>query len=45
VEPVFGILKQQRGMNRFRMRGLDKVSIEFTLSSIAYNITRLHRSR
>lgn len=45
VEPVFGILKEQRGMNQFRMRGLNKVSIEFTLSSMAYNITRLHRSR
>ena len=27
VEPVFGILKEQRGMRAFRMRGLEKVGI------------------
>jgi len=41
VEPVFGTLKEQRGMNRFRLRGLAKVNIEFTLATIAYNLTRL----
>ncbi len=45
VEPVFGILKEQRGMKSFRMRGLSKVNIEFTLASIAYNLTRLHKCR
>jgi transposase len=45
VEPVFGVLKEQRGMSSFRMRGLDKVRTEFTLSSIAYNLTRLHKCR
>jgi IS5 family transposase len=38
VEPVLGILKQQRGMRQFRTRGLPKVSIEFTLASLAHNI-------
>lgn len=43
VEPVFGVLKEQRGMKSFRMRGLSKVNTEFTLASIAYNLTRLHK--
>jgi len=41
VEPVFGVLKQQRGMRQFRTRGLAKVNGEFTLATLAYNITRL----
>ena len=31
AEPVIGILKEQRGMRRFRMRGLHKVAAELTL--------------
>jgi len=42
VEPVFGVLKQQRGMRQFRTRGIDRVGNEFTLATLAYNITRLH---
>ena len=42
VEPVFGVLKQQRGMRQFRTRGLHKVAVEFTLAALAYNLTRLH---
>ncbi len=41
VEPVFGVLKQQRGMRQFRTRGQVQVAAEFTLATIAYNITRL----
>ena len=41
VEPVLGTLKEQRGMKRFRLRGLEKVNLEFTLATIAYNLTRL----
>jgi transposase len=44
VEPVNGVLKEQRGMRRFRMRGLAKVSIEWTLATTAYNLTRLWRA-
>ena len=44
VEPVNGVLKEQRGMRRFRMKGLQKVAVEWTLASIAYNLTRLWRS-
>jgi transposase len=42
VEPVFGTLKQQRGMRQFRMRGVAKVAVEFTLATAAYNLTRLY---
>jgi transposase len=45
VEPVWGVLKQQRGMRQFRLRGLDKVRIELALASLAYNVTRMHRLR
>lgn len=45
VEPVFGILKEQRGMRQFRLRGLEKVNIEWLLSAIAHNIGRLRATR
>jgi transposase len=45
VEPVFGVLKQQRGMRQFRTRGLENVNNEFTLATTAFNITRLHGMR
>jgi transposase len=45
VEPVFGVLKQQRGMRQFRTRGFENVNNEFTLATLAYNITRLHVMR
>lgn len=43
VEPIWGVLKEQRGMRRFRMRGLAKVAIEFTFAATALNLTRLWR--
>lgn len=45
VEPVFGVLKQQRGMRQFRLRGLRQVGIEFTLAAIAYNLSRLYHHK
>ncbi|MGA3370685.1 MAG: transposase [Terracidiphilus sp.] len=45
AEPPFGVLKQQRGMRQFRTRGLEKVGNEFTLSTIAFNLTRLYAMR
>lgn len=46
VEPVFGVLKQQRGLRQFRLRGLQRVGIEFTLAAIGYNLSRLfHQNR
>jgi transposase len=44
VEPVHGVLKEQRGMRRFRQRGLQKVSVELALSCTAYNLTRMWRA-
>jgi hypothetical protein len=41
VEPVFGVLKQQRGMRQFRRRGLSGVGTEWALATTAYNLTRL----
>jgi transposase len=43
VEPLLGILKEQRGMRRFRMRGLASVAVEFALATTALNLTRLWR--
>ena len=45
VEPVFGVLKQQRGMRQFRRRGLEAVATEWTLATIAYNLTRMFSCR
>ena len=44
VEPVFGVLKEQRNLRGFRMRSIGKVAIEFALAALAYNITRIHRA-
>lgn len=41
IEPVFGVLKEQRGMRRFRLRGLAQVAVEMALAATAYNLTRL----
>jgi transposase len=45
VEPVNGVLKEQRGMRRFRQRGLTGAAGEWALSSTAYNLTRMWRAR
>lgn len=42
VEGVFGVLKTERDLHRFRLRGLVKVGIEFALGAIGFNLTRLH---
>jgi len=43
VEPVIGVLKEQRGMRRVRLRGLSKVSAEIALACTAFNLTRMWR--
>jgi transposase len=43
VEPVFGIIKEAMGFRRFSLRGLAKVSLEWDLVCLAYNLRRLHR--
>jgi transposase len=45
VEPVFGVLKEQRGLRKFRLRGLDKVNQEWMLATLAYNLGRLYARR
>lgn len=45
VEPVFGTLKQQRGMRQFERRGKAAVSVEWALAAMAYNLTRYHTLR
>ena len=41
IEPVFGVLKEQRGMRQFRRRGLANVAVELALATTAYNLTRI----
>jgi len=41
VEPVFGILKHVLGFRQFLLRGLAKVSGEWSLLRLAYNFKRL----
>jgi IS5 family transposase len=45
VEPVFGVLKEQRGLRRFRLRGIEKVNNEWMLAALAYNLGRLYARR
>lgn len=42
VEPVFGIIKHVLGFRRFLLRGLEKVSLEWSLVSLADNVKRLY---
>ena len=40
-EPVFGILKEQLGIRRFLLRGLEKVRAEWDLLATAFNLRTL----
>jgi len=42
VEPVFGIIKQVMGLRQFSLRGVDKVSGEWTLATLAWNVKRMN---
>jgi transposase len=44
IEPVIGTLKEQRGLRRFRLRGLPKVRVEWALACTAFNLTRMWRA-
>ena len=44
VEPVFGVLKEQRGMRHLRLRGLGKAGTEVALYCTAFNLTRMWRT-
>ena len=41
VEPVFGIIKEVMGFRRLLLRGRAKVSLEWTLVCLSYNLKRL----
>lgn len=41
VEPVFGIIKSVMGFRQFCLRGLNKVSAEWTLVCLAWNVKRM----
>lgn len=43
VEPVFGVIKETMGFRGFTLRGKPKVSGEWTLVCLAYNLKRLHK--
>ncbi len=43
VETVFGQLKANQGFRRFRLRGMEKVSVEWGLLVLGYNFKQLAR--
>lgn len=44
VEPVFGQVKERRGLRRFLLRGLAKVGAEWTLWCLTHNLLKLARA-
>jgi len=44
VEPVFGQIKQARGLRQFLLRGLGKVSALWQLECAAHNLLKLYRA-
>ena len=45
VEAVFGQLKNNKNFNRFMLRGLKKVEVEFGLLAMAHNFMKLMKNR
>ena len=45
VEPVFGQIKDSRGIRRFRLRGLRKVRGEWSLICTTHNLLKLYRTK
>lgn len=43
VEPVFGQIKETRGLRRFALRGLQKVKAEWQLICLTHNLLKLFR--
>jgi hypothetical protein len=41
VEPVFAVFREQLGLVRFLLRGLENVKAEWRLLSIAHNLRKL----
>ncbi len=44
VEPVFGQIKERRGLRRFLLRGLAKVTGEWTLWCLTHNLAKIARA-
>jgi len=44
VEPVFGQIKEARGLRRFLLRGMDSVQAEWSLICTTHNLLKLFRS-
>jgi len=44
VEPVFGQIKGARGLDRFRLRGLEQVHGEWALMATTHNLLKLFRA-
>ena len=44
VEPVFGQIKEARGIRAFLLRGLDKVRGEWSLIAMTHNLLKLYRA-
>ena len=45
VEPVFGQIKQGRGLRQFLLRGFGKVQAEWKLWSVTHNLRKLYLAR
>ena len=43
VEPVFGMIKSARGIHKFLLRGLEKVSAEWQLICLTHNLLKIWR--
>jgi hypothetical protein len=43
VEPVFAHLRHAIGLDRFTLRGDQKVNIQWKLFSIVHNLLKIHR--
>ena len=41
VEPVFGMIKSARGIRKFLLRGLEKVSAEWQLICLTHNLLKI----
>ncbi|MCC6264674.1 MAG: transposase, partial [Bryobacterales bacterium] len=43
VEPVFGQIKQARGIREFRLRGFERTKAEWKLICLTHNLLKLYR--
>jgi len=43
VEPVFGNIRSTLGLDRFTLRGKQKVNIQWVLYCMVHNLLKVHR--